>query len=77
MTPEQVALAQQSFTKLAPVSDRAAMIFYTRLFELAPSITPLLAPDMTEQRGKLMATLAAVVNGLANLESVLPAASAP
>ena len=32
--------------------------------------------DMTEQRKKLMATLAVVVNGLGNLESVLPAASA-
>jgi hemoglobin-like flavoprotein len=32
--------------------------------------------DMTEQRKKLMATLAVVVNGLNNLEAVLPAASA-
>jgi hemoglobin-like flavoprotein len=31
---------------------------------------------MTEQRQKLMATLAVVVNGLSNLQSVLPAASA-
>ncbi len=32
--------------------------------------------DMTEQRKKLMATLAIVVNGLTNLETILPAASA-
>ncbi len=32
--------------------------------------------DMKEQRKKLMATLAVVVNGLTNLEAVLPAASA-
>jgi nitric oxide dioxygenase len=32
--------------------------------------------DMAAQRGKLMAMLAAVVNGLGNLESILPAASA-
>jgi nitric oxide dioxygenase len=31
---------------------------------------------MTEQRRKLMMMLAAVVNGLGNLESILPAASA-
>ena len=31
---------------------------------------------MTAQRKKLMATLAVVVNGLSNLEAVLPAASA-
>ena len=32
--------------------------------------------DMTEQRKKLMATLAVVVGGLTNLEAILPAASA-
>jgi len=32
--------------------------------------------DMTEQRKKLMATLAVVVNGLGDLQSILPAASA-
>jgi hemoglobin-like flavoprotein len=32
--------------------------------------------DMAAQRGKLMAMLGAVVNGLNNLESILPAASA-
>ncbi|MFZ2157858.1 MAG: globin domain-containing protein, partial [Bradyrhizobium sp.] len=32
--------------------------------------------DMTEQRKKLMTMLAAVVNGLGNLQSILPAASA-
>jgi hemoglobin-like flavoprotein len=32
--------------------------------------------DMTEQRKKLMGTLAVVVNGLGDLGSVLPAASA-
>ena len=47
-----------------------------RLFEIAPSVKPLFPADMAEQRRKLMATLAIVVNGLSNLESVLPAASA-
>src|ERR1700681_5082428 len=32
--------------------------------------------DLTEQRRKLMAALAVVVNGLGNLETILPAASA-
>src|SRR5207244_9126487 len=36
----------------------------------------MFATDTTKQRKKLMATLAVVVNGLSNLESVLPAASA-
>ena len=76
MTPEQVELVQQSFAKVAPISEQAAVLFYNRLFEVAPSVKAMFPADMTEQRKKLMATLAIVVNGLGHLESVLPAASA-
>ena len=76
MTPEQVKLVQQSFSKLVPISDQAAVIFYDRLFEIAPQVKSMFPSDMAEQRGKLMATLTAVVNGLGNLASILPAASA-
>jgi hemoglobin-like flavoprotein len=76
MTPEQAALVQQSFANVAPISDQAAMMFYDRLFEIAPSVKAMFPSDMTEQRKKLMATLAVVVNGLSKLDSVLPAASA-
>ena len=76
MTPEQVKLVQDSFAKIAPISETAAVLFYDRLFEVAPAVKSMFPPDMTEQRRKLMATLAVVVNGLSNLESILPAASA-
>jgi len=76
MTPDQVKLVQQSFSKVAPISDQAAVIFYDRLFEVAPAVRAMFPSDMTEQRKKLMSTLAAVVSGLSNLESILPAASA-
>jgi hemoglobin-like flavoprotein len=76
MTPDQVKLVQDSFAKVAPISEQAAVIFYDRLFEVVPMVKPMFPADMTEQRKKLMATLAVVVNGLANLEAVLPAASA-
>jgi hemoglobin-like flavoprotein len=76
MTPEQVALVQDSFAKVAPISEQAAVLFYDRLFEVAPQVKPMFPDDMTEQRRKLMVMLAAVVNGLGNLESILPAASA-
>jgi hemoglobin-like flavoprotein len=76
MTPDQVTLVQQSFAKVAPISDQAAVIFYDRLFEIAPQVKAMFPSDLTEQRKKLMSTLAVVVNGLSNLESVLPAASA-
>ena len=76
MTPEQVQLVQQSFAKVAPISEQAATIFYDRLFEVAPSVRAMFPDDMTEQRKKLMATLAVVVGGLSHIEAVLPAASA-
>jgi nitric oxide dioxygenase len=76
MTPDQVKLVQESFAKVAPISETAAMLFYDRLFEIAPQVKAMFPVDMTEQRKKLMATLAVVVNGLSNLESILPAASA-
>jgi hemoglobin-like flavoprotein len=76
MTPDQVTLVQQSFARVAPISETAAVLFYDRLFEIAPSVVPMFPADMKEQRKKLMATLAVVVGGLGNLDSVLPAASA-
>ncbi len=76
MTPEQVSLIQASFAKVAPISEQAAAMFYGRLFEIAPEVKPLFRADMAEQGRKLMATLAVVVNGLTNLQSILPAASA-
>jgi len=76
MTLDQVNLVQQSFAKVAPISETAAGLFYDRLFEIAPSVRAMFPSDMTEQRRKLMATLAIVVNGLGNLETILPAASA-
>jgi nitric oxide dioxygenase len=76
MTPEQVKAIQDSFAKVAPISEQAAELFYGRLFEIAPAVKPLFRGDMKEQGKKLMGTLAVVVNGLTNLESILPAASA-
>jgi len=76
MTPQQISIVQDSFSKVAPIADQAAVMFYDRLFAIAPQVKALFPADLTEQRKKLMSTLAYVVNGLGNLPSVLPAASA-
>jgi hemoglobin-like flavoprotein len=76
MTPDQVKLVQSSFAQVAPIADQAAMMFYDRLFEIAPNVKPLFKGDMAEQRRKLITMLSAVVNGLGDLNSILPAASA-
>ena len=73
MTPEQVKLVQESFAKVAPISEQASALFYDRLFAIAPKVKSMFPADMTEQRRKLMATGRGA--GLGNLKSILPAAS--
>src|SRR5499427_7219759 len=76
MTQDQVAVVQQSFAKVVPIADRAAIMFYNRLFEFAPQFKAMFPADMADQRQKLMTILRVVVKGLSNPESLLPAASA-
>ena len=76
MTPDQIKAIQESFAKVVPISEQAAALFYGRLFEIAPAVKLLFRGDMAEQGRKLMATPAVVVNGLSNIETILPAASA-
>lgn len=76
MTPKQIELVQSSFAKVAPIAEAAARLFYGRLFEIAPEVKPLFKGEMKEQGRKLMGTLATVVNGLTNIDMVLPAAKA-
>jgi nitric oxide dioxygenase len=73
MTPQQIELVQSSFSKVAPISDQAAAMFYARLFEIAPEVKPLFTGPMEEQGRKLMQMLATAVNGLRNLDAILPA----
>ena len=76
MEANDIALVQKSFAEVKPTSEQAAALFYGRLFEIAPAVKPLFKGDMAEQGRKLMGTLSYVVNGLADLNSLLPAASA-
>lgn len=64
MNPTQIRLVQDSFAKVAPISERAAVLFYDRLFEVAPAVRSMFPDDLSEQRKKLMTTLAVVVNNL-------------
>jgi len=75
MDPERVAMAS-SFTRVRAQGDACISATYERVFGTAPTVRALFPADMTEQRKKLMATLAIVVNGLDNMDSILPAAGA-
>lgn len=69
----QVKLVQDSFAKVAPIAPTAAEIFYTKLFEMDPSLKSMFKGDMQEQGKKLMTMIATAVNGLNNLEAIVPA----
>lgn len=71
MTPQQIALVQQSFANVVPIREAAAALFYERLFAIDPSTRPLFRSDMATQGGKLMAALATIVRSLDNLEPML------
>jgi len=72
MTPEQVALIQETFQSVVPIKETAAELFYGHLFQLDPSIQPLFKGDMEAQGRALMGAIGTVVAGLKNPESVVP-----
>jgi len=73
MTPEQIALVQDSFKKVVPIAVNAADLFYDRLFAIAPEFRALFPQDLRDQKKKLIAMLATVVANLRELEKMLPA----
>ena len=72
VTAKEKELVQSTFAMVAPIADKAAEIFYNKLFELDPALKPLFKGDITEQGKKLMTMLAAAVKGLDNLEALVP-----
>jgi hemoglobin-like flavoprotein len=76
MSPEQVALVKETWRAVEPISDAAADLFYHRLFEIDATAWPLFRKaDLAEQKRKLMASLATIVHGLDDLESLAPVVS--
>lgn len=73
MTPEQIELVSGSWAKVLPISEQAAELFYGKLFELDPELKPLFKGDMVEQGKKLMQMINTAVNGITDLESIIPA----
>ena len=73
MTTLQIEVVQNSFEAVKPIAEVAADLFYTRLFELDPSLRPMFRSDRTEQGRKLMHMIGVAVKGLSRPEQILPA----
>jgi len=72
VTPKQIELVLATWRQVQPVAEDAAALFYTRLFDLDPSLKPMFRGDIKEQGRRLMGMITFAVNGLSRLESLLP-----
>ncbi len=77
LTLAQKNLVQESWEKVKPISETAAELFYSKLFELDPEVKPLFAKsDMKDQGKKLMQMIGAAVKGLDTLGELVPTVQA-
>ncbi len=76
LTEADVALVQQSWKQVAPISDEASKLFCARLFELDPSLRSMFPADLTALRKKVMQTLDAFVVNLHRLDTIFGAVEA-
>ncbi|WP_299899206.1 globin family protein [uncultured Aquimarina sp.] len=76
MEKSTIELVQTSFSKVAPIAETAAEIFYNKLFELDPELKKIFPANDTEamkgQGNKLMTMLSSAVAGLTNLDRLIP-----
>jgi nitric oxide dioxygenase len=72
MTPTDIANVKRTFAMVAPIADRAGLMFYEKLFALDPTLRPMFADDITEQSKKLMHVLAVAANGIDRLDTLVP-----
>lgn len=73
MNEHTIKAVQETFALVEPIADKAAEIFYAKLFELDPALKPLFQGDMTEQGEKLMKMIGIAVRGLTRLDDIVPA----
>jgi hemoglobin-like flavoprotein len=71
MTPSQIAIIRDTFSKIVPIKEAAAALFYDRLFAVDPSTRRLFRGEMVEQGAKLMMAIAMVVKSLDHIDPML------
>lgn len=73
LTDQQRQIVVETFSRLIPISEHAAAMFYDRLWEIAPETRSLFhATDMPQQGMKLMQTLGIAVRALHDIDSIVP-----
>lgn len=73
LTQAQIKAVRDTFKPVAAIQDKAAALFYDRLFKMAPDVKPLFAnSNMKDQGKKLMSTIAVAVGSLEKLGELVP-----
>jgi len=72
ITDTQISLVQSSFRHVLPIADAAGLLFYERVFTLAPGTRALFDDDIVPQAERTMAALKTAVDGLGDLDIVGP-----
>jgi hemoglobin-like flavoprotein len=72
LTPRQKRLVRESFESVREYSDSVALLFYARVFELAPQTRGVFKIGIRERAQKLMATLTGPVDALDRFEKLRP-----
>jgi hemoglobin-like flavoprotein len=71
-TEKDISLVVKTFDLVVPIAGLAADIFYARLFEIAPNLRPMFPEDMRDQKRKLFVMIATAVQGLHDLDRLVP-----
>jgi len=70
LTPRQERLVRESFESIREYEDSVVLLFYGRLFELAPQVRGLFRIEIRAQAGKLMDMLTSLVDALDRFEEL-------
>lgn len=72
MTSEQIQTVKQNWDLVKTIDPVVVgELFYNRLFEIAPELTPLFRNPMPEQSKKLLAMIGYIINKLDRLEDIV------
>ena len=72
MTDDAIERIRGSIQAISPDLTAVSETFYARLFEVAPDLRRLFAPDMTRQRGHFEAALALLLRNISMLDVLSP-----
>jgi nitric oxide dioxygenase len=72
LSAKQKRLVRESFDSMMEYENSVLVLFYGRLFEIAPEARSLFKIDIREQSGKLMETLRIVIEALDRFEQLFP-----